>query len=271
MKSELATIEPEISVSNGWDIYPSCDVKLGKFFNDHPEYPDAYIDIDTEAIKSIISRLSLETTPDSELRFEVAPLKDSEMLEKGRLGYYLEKPKPKKSKNADEIKDSNSNIPKCVVGVDVDKGIESFGRLYTIKDQELHFPADSVEEQAVAVHELRHAVDYIEPDLLAEQQRFTRNTAVKSGSLTGLGVFAVWEAAHIVGTEPISEALNTNEYAVMATLGIAAIGAYFKVTLPKLTNHLHTRMKIDSPMEQRAYADMGQAHQYPTAIRLYTD
>src|SRR5690606_19376833 len=77
-----------------WEIYPSCDVRMGEYFRKFPEAFARYvIDVNTDSIKDVLQTLDEDHSPrhsqqPTPLRFEVTPIETLQRKE-GPLSHYM--------------------------------------------------------------------------------------------------------------------------------------------------------------------------------------
>ncbi len=160
-----------------WEIYPSCDIRLGEYFRAFPEiFKGFVIDIDTDSIQNVLATLDTEHGPRSrqhtELYFEATALETLQKNKGGFWQYYTigglytdgdhvsKKSESRFSRivHAWQRRTSSKNIGKCAIGIGVqtlaDKAIVA-SDVYSN-----HTPVSSALSQHTAVHELQHAIDY---------------------------------------------------------------------------------------------------------------
>lgn len=144
--------------SPNWEIYPSCDIALGEELRKHPEYPNAFIDVDVEATQKIIEELAPDSVGKQALNIELRPV--NTLKAEGCMGYYRHKkpwpiPPLSLAMARARARARPHASPYIAIGVDV----------ATAPDPLDQHPSAMAAENQTLVHELKHATDYNNSEL----------------------------------------------------------------------------------------------------------
>jgi len=270
------------------DLSVACDIRLGKLFATMPELQGKYIDIDPNAIETIVSSFEPEST--HPLLFEAAydgtivgelnrARGNTKAIFAGGLTTLFESPDGQRESKVmigvggpvttlaynpllffaralEELPHlvDEQGVPKSGNHIIDDKLAIS----KIVRESATLVPPQELQE--TTVHELRHAADFTRPYLEKQSNRYNRMTKIKAT----LGMMAVCTTAEVASQIPFEVAqIESLAPRIAAIFAVATVA--INMSEKYIERYKHKR-ELKSPHERLAYATAEIASSFPKVI-----